>query len=114
MDHDERAGTEKLNAKIAIADGVHTFARDRCKFQLARHSFAVDGIGGPSQCGRAQWQYVYALAYISQTLAVACKHFKVGETPMREEHWLCPLQMCVPGNDCLAMRFGQIEQRFLG
>ena len=41
MNHDERAGADKLNTEIAIAYGVYTVSRNAFESELARHPLAV-------------------------------------------------------------------------
>src|SRR5205814_9923427 len=110
---DRRRGTGKLNAEVAIADGVQAVARDFIEAERACHCFTINRIRRSCQSCRTQRQHVDSLANLSKSFAIPRQHFKIRQTPVSEQDWLRTLQMRVAGNHRVAICLRKIEESIL-
>ena|SRR5437667_11551881 len=113
MHHYERRVTYKLDTEVTIADRIEAVARDTVKAQGPRNRIAIDWIRSSCQRRRPERQNVHALAQISEPFAIAGQHFKIRQTPMREQYWLGALQVGITRYHGFAICFSQLDKSCL-
>src|SRR5678816_2867357 len=110
MNHDERAGADKLNTKIAIAHRVYTVPRNAFEPKPARYRFAVNRKRGTRQRRGTERHDVNPPANLAEPLAIAGQHFEVSQTPVCEEYRLGALQMRITGKDRFGVGLSEVQQ----
>ena len=117
---EQRARRRELDEDVAIGDGVHGVLRDLRpalgigEAQRLRGKLAVDRQRGAGDGPGAQRAPVGLGRHLGKTPAVAVEHLEPREQVMRQVHRLRPLQVCVAGNEDVAVRPGHGQQRPLG
>jgi hypothetical protein len=110
LDHDQRARTQKLYTKIPIAYGVETVTRNSLKAERPRQRFAINRKRRARECRRSERHHVHTTTHFADAFAISRQHLEVSETPVGQQYRLCSLQVCVSGNDDVAISFSKIEE----
>ena len=110
MDHPEGHRGQDLDHEIAIADGIQRVGAGPVEAQLGGRRLAVERVAGAGQGARPERRHVEPAAGVGQPAAVALEHLDVGQQVVPEQDRLGRLDMGGPGQDGLALAFGQPDQ----
>ncbi len=113
MDHENRGRGEELHDVVAVANGVEAVRVDVLEVELLLHELAVDWEGRAGERAGAKRHDVRALVDALKAGEVAREHPEVREQVMREQDWLCALQMRVARHDDVAVLLRRLDERAL-
>ena len=113
MHHRDRAGVNKFNCEVTVANSVQRIAADGLKTERLRGHFAINRKRRPGERRGAERRAVYALAAIDDALVIARKHFHVRHQVVAQRHRHRHLQMGETGDDRVGVLFGKSRQRLL-
>jgi len=71
---------------------------------------AIDRKRRRGECACTERALRHALGGVDKTPGIALEHCVVGEQMVGQPNRLCALQMCVPGNEGIEVRFGLLHE----